>query len=317
MPANVIRLDAHRPPGQQPRVDTLVYSVAEVAEHRIEHSSVQRWVSELNTTRSPATVRKCFHVLAGVMRPAVCDRLLAFNPCEGVQLPAIRGSDTDERTISREAFVSQLLPVMPERHRALVVLAGEPGCGGASAPASGGTPSTWTPWRSTWCVSPSRSPEPSRPSRSRSRVPAAASYRCRRSSSRRSRTTVAATARATRARCSRTTGASHAVPRPGVASGARPGRAAGQGGPGGRARLSGLLAGRRRARGDRDLRDRGRRRQGGLSPGPGGLRFHDLRHSNATWLVSDGVPINDVQLSLPRLADETGPGHENSSEDDL
>ena len=27
----------------------------------------------------------------------------------------------------------------------------------------------------------------------------------------------------------------------------------------------------------------------------GGLRFHDLRHSYATWLISDGVPINDVQ----------------------
>jgi integrase len=27
----------------------------------------------------------------------------------------------------------------------------------------------------------------------------------------------------------------------------------------------------------------------------GGLRFHDLRHSYATWLISDGVPINYVQ----------------------
>jgi integrase len=27
---------------------------------------------------------------------------------------------------------------------------------------------------------------------------------------------------------------------------------------------------------------------------PPGLRLHDLRHSYATWLVSDGVPINVV-----------------------
>src|SRR3954451_3381511 len=36
----------------------------------------------------------------------------------------------------------------------------------------------------------------------------------------------------------------------------------------------------------------------------GGLRFHDLRHSYATWLVSDGVPINDVQRVM---------GHEQAS----
>jgi integrase len=36
----------------------------------------------------------------------------------------------------------------------------------------------------------------------------------------------------------------------------------------------------------------------------GGLRFHDLRHSYATWLVSQGVPINDVQRVM---------GHENPS----
>ena len=36
----------------------------------------------------------------------------------------------------------------------------------------------------------------------------------------------------------------------------------------------------------------------------GGLRFHDLRHSYATWLVDDGVPVNMVQRML---------GHERAS----
>jgi hypothetical protein len=36
----------------------------------------------------------------------------------------------------------------------------------------------------------------------------------------------------------------------------------------------------------------------------GGLRFHDLRHSYVTWLVSDGVPINAVQKVM---------GHEQAS----
>jgi integrase len=36
----------------------------------------------------------------------------------------------------------------------------------------------------------------------------------------------------------------------------------------------------------------------------GGLRFHDLRHSYATWLVADGVPPNVVQRVM---------GHERAS----
>jgi len=35
-----------------------------------------------------------------------------------------------------------------------------------------------------------------------------------------------------------------------------------------------------------------------------GLRFHDLRHSYASWLVSDNVPANIVQRLM---------GHENAS----
>jgi integrase len=37
---------------------------------------------------------------------------------------------------------------------------------------------------------------------------------------------------------------------------------------------------------------------------PASLRFHDLRDSYATWLVSDGVPVNVVQRLM---------GHERAS----
>jgi integrase len=30
------------------------------------------------------------------------------------------------------------------------------------------------------------------------------------------------------------------------------------------------------------------------------LRFHDLRHSYATWLVDDGVPVNMMQRVMGR-----------------
>ncbi|MEU4608845.1 tyrosine-type recombinase/integrase [Kribbella sp. NPDC023972] len=36
----------------------------------------------------------------------------------------------------------------------------------------------------------------------------------------------------------------------------------------------------------------------------GGLRFHDLRHSYASWLITSGVPVPDVQRVM---------GHERSA----
>jgi len=37
----------------------------------------------------------------------------------------------------------------------------------------------------------------------------------------------------------------------------------------------------------------------------GGLRFHDLRHSYATWLVSDGLPVNVVQRVMGHVRAST------------
>jgi len=35
-----------------------------------------------------------------------------------------------------------------------------------------------------------------------------------------------------------------------------------------------------------------------VTPTYGGLRFHDLRHSYTTWLITDGVPVNLVQRRM-------------------
>jgi len=94
---------------------------------KIDHTSVQAWVADLSSRLSPATVRECYRVFSSVMRSAVRDRILGFNPCEGVRLPPRRRKDSDERTITRDTFVRQLLPVIPNRYRGLVAVAGGTG----------------------------------------------------------------------------------------------------------------------------------------------------------------------------------------------
>jgi integrase len=94
---------------------------------RIDHTSVQQWVTDLSRRLAPATVVECHRILSGVMRSAVRDRLIAFNPCEGVQLPKRRRKDIDGQIITQEDLVVRLLPAVPERYRALVGLAGGTG----------------------------------------------------------------------------------------------------------------------------------------------------------------------------------------------
>jgi integrase len=49
--------------------------------------------------------------------------LIGFNPCEGVRLPPRRRTDADDQVISREQLARLLLPATPVRYRALVALA--------------------------------------------------------------------------------------------------------------------------------------------------------------------------------------------------
>jgi integrase len=91
---------------------------------KIDHLSVQTWVSSLSDKRSRATVAECKRLMSGVMRSAVKNRLIGIDPTLGVRVPGRRVRDTDERIVTREDVRRRLVPVMqPTRYRTLVATA--------------------------------------------------------------------------------------------------------------------------------------------------------------------------------------------------
>jgi integrase len=94
---------------------------------KIDHLAVQHWVTELGARLSPATVAECYRLASAVLRTAVRDRLIGHNPCEGVRLTRRRRKDTDDQVITQQELVTQLFPAVPDRYRALVGLAGGTG----------------------------------------------------------------------------------------------------------------------------------------------------------------------------------------------
>jgi integrase len=94
---------------------------------KIDHLGMQGWVATLGERLAPATVAECLRMASGVLRSAVRDRLIGANPCEGVRLPRRRKRDGEGVTITPTVLTGQLLPVVPARYRALVALAGGTG----------------------------------------------------------------------------------------------------------------------------------------------------------------------------------------------
>ena len=94
---------------------------------RIDHTSVQAWVTCLGEGLAPATVAQCHRLMSGVMSAAVRDRLITANPCDGVRLPKQRQQAGDLRIIDRQDFIGRLVPAVPHRHRAVVLTAGGTG----------------------------------------------------------------------------------------------------------------------------------------------------------------------------------------------
>ncbi|MEN3267440.1 hypothetical protein [Pseudonocardia sp.] len=92
---------------------------------KIDHLSVQCWIIDLGARLSPATLVQCRQLMSDVLRSALRNQLIAFNSCEGVRILTRRTQDGDEQIIDRAVFRSSLLPVVPDRYRALVASAGE------------------------------------------------------------------------------------------------------------------------------------------------------------------------------------------------
>ncbi|MEV6274454.1 tyrosine-type recombinase/integrase [Nocardia sp. NPDC051832] len=91
---------------------------------KIDHLSVQKWITELCDRRSRATVVECKRMMSGVMRSAVKNRIIGADPTIGVRIPKRRIRDTDEQVFTREEVRQQLLPaIRPEHHRTLVATA--------------------------------------------------------------------------------------------------------------------------------------------------------------------------------------------------
>jgi integrase len=233
---------------------------------KIDHSAVQEWVTLLGSRLAPASVTECLRLTSGVLRSAVRDRLVAFNPCEGVKVPRRRRKDTDDLTIDPDELVAKLLPVVPERYRALVALAGGTGlrwgeCVGLCWDALDLATGTVRVIRVAEEVSGHVRLKPYPKSKAGRRAVPLPPF-------------VVELLRA-HERAYRVHGQEYVF----LTSAGEP-----------------LKRGTFRARTWKPSLVR--------AALPVALRFHDLRHSYATWLVSDGVPINDVAKVM---------GHEQTS----
>lgn len=85
----------------------------------ISRLDVQAWVNQLAAKRSASTTRQCFYLLSNSLRLAVVEGILAANPCAGVELPT--HPQGQERYLT-DVELGQLLYHLDGRYRVLVEL---------------------------------------------------------------------------------------------------------------------------------------------------------------------------------------------------
>jgi integrase len=94
---------------------------------RIDYMAVQEWVTELGGSIAGTTVAKCYGVLSMVLRSALRARLIPVDPSEGVHVQG--GSKTRRAAwaLTRTEVFELLVPAVPERYRTLVLLCASTG----------------------------------------------------------------------------------------------------------------------------------------------------------------------------------------------
>ncbi len=89
----------------------------------ITHAEICQWVGELEESGlRPATVRKIYDAMRQLMKAAVLDRRIPFNPCDSVELPQ---EDRNEQRFLDAREVERLVAAMTQvepRFRAFVLL---------------------------------------------------------------------------------------------------------------------------------------------------------------------------------------------------
>ena len=85
----------------------------EVELARVRHSDVQKWVADLSSERSPATVRKIHRVLSQVLGSAVKDGRLVRNVAEGIALPRVRSKERHYLTHEQVSDLADACAAVP------------------------------------------------------------------------------------------------------------------------------------------------------------------------------------------------------------
>lgn len=269
---------------------------------KVSHSMVQAWITGLSASLAPASVVKCHQLTSAVFASAVRDRLISANPCEGVRLPAVRRTIDAYQIIPMPTIRERLVPAVPAQYRALVAVAAGAGlrwgeCLGLCADSVDLGGRTLTVRRTVVEVSGSISLKPYPKSRAGFRTIPLPSWLALELEAH-----MAGDARGVNGELfvSATLGPLYrgtfrlCVWRPALV----------------RAGLLGSIEKQDDGRFLASWTDRAGASQSGrfknedqavtaISRGAGSsLRFHDLRHSYATWLISSGLPVNEVARVL-------------------